>query len=74
MNGFDKNSINAQLATIIERQENNHTSIIKRLDEGAATMKEHDKRIQSLEGSRKWVLGFFGAITSILEYLHWKKG
>lgn len=69
---FNPNSTDSMLATIIANQKTNHESIIQRLDEGAELMEKHEERIRSLEGSRKWVLGFFGAITGLLEYMHWK--
>lgn len=80
---FNPNSIDAKLATIITNQESrdrveaeHHTAIIRRLDEGAITMQEQDKRIRSLEGSRKYVIGVFTTITTLLglaEFFHTKK-
>lgn len=80
---FNANSIDAKLATIIANQEaksrteaEHHTAIISRLDEGAKIMQEHDTRLRSLEGSRKYVIGVFTTITTLLglaEFFHSKK-
>lgn len=79
---FNSESLDAKLATLIAGQASSaclaaehHTEIIRRLDEGSKKMEKHDERIQSLEGSRKYVLGAIGTLgtlTGILEFLHIK--
>ncbi len=58
---YNPNSVDAVLARIETRQIENGA----KLDSAILIQSKHEERIQSLEGSRKWLIGACAAISCI---------